>query len=76
MKPLHVPTKTVDPKSKKAWSPRLGAVALPVEHGKGTVSTYWSFSFWERIQVLLGRPVVVCIVSKVQPPLALEVAKE
>ena len=73
MKPVHIKGKTQDPATDKRWNPKLAPLTLPVEHDGGSVITYWKGTFMERVKILFGAPISVCILERVQPPISLEV---
>lgn len=45
---------------------------LPVVYGDGFIASYWKPSFKERIMILFGRPIRLCIAGKTQPPVMLD----
>jgi len=46
---------------------------LPVFHMKETYISIWSLTFWERVQVLFGRQIVLNVMADSHPPVMLEV---
>lgn len=53
---------------------RLGkCVRLPVVYGEGFLASYWKASWRERLLILLGRPIRLCVVGEAtQPPVMLD----
>jgi hypothetical protein len=48
---------------------RLGPCRrLPVAVGDGFTCSYWRASWKERVAILLGRPVRLCVAGPIQPP--------
>ncbi len=47
-------------------------IDLPVSKYGGVLYSYHQPNFWERIQILFGKPIRLCIRSETQPPVALD----
>lgn len=48
---------------------------LPVSYYDGIYYSYWNFSFIEKLKILFGNPIRVCILSDSHPPIALDLEK-
>jgi hypothetical protein len=75
MTPLKMPHTTRTLGRPVGWNDaREGAtcVALPVTDVDGALLSYWRVSWRERIQVLLGRPVRLTVLSRLHPPVMVD----
>jgi hypothetical protein len=48
-------------------------VGLPVCDSDGMLFSWWRTTWKERLLILLGRPVRLCLVSRKHPPVSLDV---
>jgi hypothetical protein len=50
-------------------------IGLPVVDAHGHIYSFWRVAWRERLRILFGRPVQLCIASASHPPVALDVWK-
>lgn len=58
-----------------SWDDEQPFPDIPVVEYEGVIHSYWRPSLWERVKILFGCPVRVCIASEYQPPIILDVEK-
>jgi hypothetical protein len=74
MKPCHKPHTTRVLMAPSAWDgDRHGTcVGLPVSDSEGVMYSYWQPTWRQRLQILVGRPVRLCVVGSQHPAVALD----
>jgi hypothetical protein len=74
MRPIQKPhfTRVLMPPS--GWNAEKcgGCSALPITDSEGVMYSYWRPSWRERLSVLIGKHVRVCVLGTVHPPVALD----
>ncbi len=45
---------------------------LPITLSEGVFYSYWKPSFKERLQILFGKPIRLCVANSSQPPVMLD----
>lgn len=74
MKPIQRPHTTRTLVAPGEWDAGTHGpcVGLPVSDREGVMYSYWRPSWRQRISILLGRPVRLCIVGSRHPPVAID----
>ena len=64
--------------SPKGWNAeeKGECLSLPVHRGDGFFFSYWKLTIRERIQLLRGKPIRLCIHGSGHPPVWIDVEKE
>jgi hypothetical protein len=74
MKPIRTDATTALLGAPRGWDePRHGECqVLPVVEADGVFYSYWRPTWRERLRVLFGRPVRLCVVANGMPPVAVD----
>lgn len=75
MKPMMMPTTTTVLGAPRDWNKDKHGPCegLPVTESEGCLYSYWKLTWKERLAVLVGKPVRLCVASLAHPAVALEV---
>lgn len=77
MKPFQTPSTTRFLGAPPNWDAAKDGpcFALPITQTAWGLASYWKPSLWERLKVLFGWPVVLCVSGKFHPPVYLSVER-
>lgn len=74
MKPVKHPWTNRELGKPKDWDEsRFGPCeSLPVVEGDGIFYSYWETTWRDRVAILFGRPVRLCLTGRVHPPVMID----
>ena len=74
MKPISLPHTTRVLGAPPFWDEETDGpiVGLPISDGDGFIASYWRLTWKERLRVLFGRPVRVCVHGHTTYPISLD----
>lgn len=78
MKPCKTPRTTVILGKPHGWDDEKNGpcIGLPIVEEDGYLYSFWLPSWRERLSILLGHPIQLCVASSFHPPVSIEVAKK
>lgn len=74
---VHIPDSTRILHAPKDWDSNLYGTCktLPIIDHEGIMYSYWKVTWKERIAILLGKRIRLCVVGTTHPPVALDTNK-